>query len=231
MRDDVKTKAKSLLRRAGLAGAPRPVLACLCAAAILLLGFALWRFWPAGPASAGQDFSVEIQGESQGELSPDAAEDDRDDRDSLLSVDVEGAVRNPGLYEMAAGSRVGDAVDAAGGMTKRAQRGAVNLAAVLEDGQLVLIPAKSKNAAATSGQESGAGAGSASAGVAGSSTVNVNTASAEELQQLSGIGESLSQRIVDYRQANGPFSSIDELANVSGIGEARLAAIRDQISV
>lgn len=229
MRDDVKTKAKSLLRRAGLAGAPRPVLACLCAAAILLLGFALWRFWPAGPASAGQDFSVEIQGKSQGEFGTDAAKDGRDDRDSLLSVDVEGAVRNPGLYEMAAGSRVGDAVDAAGGMTKRAQRGAVNLAAVLEDGQLVLIPAKSKNAAATSGQESGAG--SASAGAAGSSTVNVNTASAEELQQLNGIGESLSQRIVDYRQANGPFSSIDELANVSGIGEARLAAIRDQISV
>ena len=229
MRDDVKTRAKSLLRRAGLAGAPRPVLVCLCAAAILLLGFALWRFWPAGLASAGQDFSVEIQGESQSESSADAAKDSRDDHDTLLSVDVEGAVKNPGLYELSLGSRVGDAVEAAGGMTKRAQRGAVNLAAALEDGQLVLIPSKSKNPAAVKGQ--GSADGVSDTAPASSSTININTASAAELQQLSGIGESLSQRIVDYRQANGPFSSVDELANVSGIGEARLAAIRDQISV
>lgn len=228
MRDDVKTRAKSLLRRAGLAGAPKPVLACLCAAAILLLGFALWRFWPAGPASAGQDFSVEIQGESQGGADAETAAGAQKDSDSLLSVDVEGAVRSPGLYELALGSRVGDAVEAAGGMTKHALRGSVNLAAALEDGQLVLIPVKSKKTDEPSA--GGLSTGNASA-APGSSTVNINTASATELQQLSGIGESLSQRIVDYRQANGPFSSVDELANVSGIGEARLAAIRDQISV
>lgn len=229
-RDEAKLRAKSLLRRAGLAEAPKPVLVCLIAVAILFLGFALWRFWPAGPASVGQDFSVEIGSESQGdsEGSSDFSKDS-DDNEVSLSIDVEGAVKNPGLYELPQGSRIGDAVDVAGGMTKHAQRGAVNLASMLEDGQLVLIPAKSEGTGSTAGQADNASA--ASSGEASSPAININTASATELQQLSGIGESLSQRIVDYRQANGAFSSIDELANVSGIGEARLAAIRDQIFV
>ncbi len=231
MNADSKLKVRSLLRRAGLVDTPKPVLACLCVVAFLLLGFALWRFWPAGPASAGQDFSVDIQagqaagGDASQELSgaPESS--------VAISVDVEGAVKRPGLYELLAGSRVGDAIEAAGGMTKKAARGAVNLAALVEDGQQVVVPKK--------GGDSGGGAApqsSGSASVLGSSTdasskVNINTASAAQLQQLPGIGELLSQRIVDYRQANGSFASVDDLAKVSGIGDTRLASIRNLICV
>ena len=140
-------------------------------------------------------------------------------------------MKRPGLYELLAGSRVGDAIEAAGGMTKKAARGAVNLAALVEDGQQVVVPKK--------GGDSGGGAApqsSGSASVLGSSTdasskVNINTASAAQLQQLPGIGELLSQRIVDYRQANGSFASVDDLAKVSGIGDTRLASIRNLICV
>ena len=134
--------------------------------------------------------------------------------EQVIAVDVEGEVRHPGLYSLPAGSRAGDAVEAAGGLTKHARAGAVNLAQLLEDGQQVTIPSKKDAQAAV--QEPAADGG-AQAG-----PVNINSASAQELQQLSGIGELLSQRIVDYRSTHGPFASADELTEVPGIGEARL---------
>ena len=114
-------------------------------------------------------------------------------------------------------------VEAAGGLTKHARTGAVNLAQLLEDGQQVTIPSKKDAQAAV--QEPAAGGGEQAA------PVNINSASAQELQQLSGIGELLSQRIVDYRSAHGPFASVDELTEVPGIGEARLENLRAQICV
>lgn len=239
---DVKLKIRSLARRAGLMDTPKPVLVCLGAVSILLLCFALWRFWPAGPASAGQDFQVSIgQGSSAQEAQDDSSQagDASDVAQGKISVDVEGAVRHPGLYELDAGSRVGDAISAAGGMSKRAARGQVNLASVLEDGQQVVVPSKQDLASSgAQGSQAAKGSGSGSSGSSGGGAggdaagkININTASASELEQLSGIGESLSQRIIDYRMANGPFASVDELTNVSGIGDARLESIRAQICV
>ena len=241
MDGNVKLKLRSIARRAGLADTPKPVLACLGMVTVLLLGFALWRFWPAGPASAGHDFSVSTAYEADDASGQeDALAQDGGDAGGIetasgvICVDVEGAVRNPGLYELEAGSRVGDAVKAAGGITKKAVRGQVNLASALQDGQQVVVPSK-QDAAVSGGQAQDSAAVGVAAGGSGDGDaqgkININTASATQLQQLSGIGESLSQRIVDYRNANGAFGSVDDLTKVSGIGDARLESIRAQICV
>ena len=241
MDGNVKLKLRSIARRAGLADTPKPVLACLGVVTALLLGFALWRFWPAGPASAGHDFSVSTAYEADDASGQeDALAQDGGDAGGIetasgvICVDVEGAVRNPGLYELEAGSRVGDAVKAAGGITKKAVRGQVNLASALQDGQQVVVPSK-QDAAVSGGQAQDSAAVGVAAGGSGDGDaqgkININTASATQLQQLSGIGESLSQRIVDYRNANGAFGSVDDLTKVSGIGDARLESIRAQICV
>lgn len=231
MNADSKLKVRSLLRRAGLVDTPKPVLACLCVVAFLLLGFALWRFWPAGSASAGQDFSVDIQSEQAEDSSASEGRIEGLESSAVISVDVEGAVKHPGLYELPAGSRVGDAIEAAGGMTKKAERGAVNLAALAEDGQQIMVPKKGGDSGGSAALQGGADASTSSSSVRSPGKVNINTASAAQLQQLPGIGESLSQRIVDYREANGSFASVYDLAKVSGIGDTRLASIRNLICV
>ena len=142
---------------------------------------------------------------------------------SPLIVDVAGAVRKPGVYEFTEGDRIVDAIDAAGGSTAKASLESLNLAAPLTDGLQVLVP---KQAPA---QVPGAPPVAASGGPA--PLVDVNTASATELEELPGIGEVIAQRIVDYRTQNGPFTSVDDLLDVSGIGDAILAEIHDLVTV
>ncbi|WP_313813794.1 ComEA family DNA-binding protein [Glutamicibacter sp.] len=132
---------------------------------------------------------------------------------AALTVHVVGAVKKPGVYQLAAGSRIVDAIAAAGGMTKRAVPERLNLAALLVDGQQVVLP----GATATGGQ--GADAASESSG----GKVSLNTADADALQELPGIGPSLAQRIIDFRTKNGPFTSVADLDAVSGIGPSILA--------
>lgn len=131
-----------------------------------------------------------------------------------LVVDVAGAVARPGLYHLDAGTRIADAVAAAGGASAKADMTLVNLAAPLADGEQVLVPQRG-TAAAPSG-----GAPSASA------PVDLNTASADELDALPGIGPTTAQKIIDYRQANGPFRSVDDLEAVPGIGPSKLAQLK-----
>jgi len=125
-------------------------------------------------------------------------------------VHVTGAVKKPGVIRLPAGSRVDDAIDAAGGAKSDKALATVNLARVLVDGEQIVV-----------------GAVQGAPGSGGSATgVNLNQASASDLEALPGIGPVLAQRIVDWRTANGPFRSIDELGEVSGIGDALLAQIR-----
>jgi competence protein ComEA len=141
-----------------------------------------------------------------------------------LIVDVAGAVRRPGVYEFGEGDRVIDAIRAAGGATPKASLDALNLAAPLADGVQILVPVVAPAAAPPPG--SGAVAGATPAAL-----VNVNTASATDLETLPGIGEVIAQRIVDYRTQNGPFAAVDDLLDVSGIGDAILGDIRDLVTV
>lgn len=146
-------------------------------------------------------------------------------------VDVDGAVVRPGVYRLKDGARVSQAIDAAGGLTVEADVTGLNRASKITDGQKIYVPTvgEQQATAAVGGAESSAaatlGAGSSSG------LVNINTASAAELQTLSGIGPSMAQSIIDERTKNGAFASVDDLMRVSGIGEKKLAKIKDCICV
>jgi competence protein ComEA len=142
-------------------------------------------------------------------------------------VDVAGAVRRPGVYKLPASARVVDAIDRAGGARRRADLAAINLAAKVEDGRQVLVPLRGAAAAAAGG-----GGGSVAApGVAPGQPLDLNTATADQLDQLDGIGPGMAAAILKYRQDHGGFGSVEELGEVPGIGEKRLASLREQVRV
>lgn len=129
-------------------------------------------------------------------------------------VDVAGAVARPGLYHLPQGSRVADAVARAGGLTRRAERTAVNLAAPISDGEQVLVA------------ERGSSAGGNSPGTGSTNPVSLSSASVEELDTLPGVGPVTAQKIVAYRQEHGPFTSVEALDAIPGIGPARIADLK-----
>lgn len=146
-----------------------------------------------------------------------------------IVVHVSGAVRQPGVYALPPGSRVGAAVDAAGGFTAQAQGEGLNLAALLEDGARLEVPVR-PTAAESSSPGPASTAAPASTPSAGSK-INLNSASQQELESLPRIGPALAQRILEYRQQYGPFTEIDEIKAVEGIGEGIFAEIKDLITV
>lgn len=136
-------------------------------------------------------------------------------------VHVSGAVAAPGLYVLASGSRVADAISAAGGFGDNADTAAVNLARPLSDGEqlVVLELGQAPPAGAAGGESTGGG------------PINLNTAGVEQLDELPRVGPAIAQRIVDWREQNGPFTSVDDLLGVPGIGEKMLAGLRDLVTV
>ena len=147
-------------------------------------------------------------------------------RGADVLVQVAGEVAQPGVYSVPAGSRVNDAVARAGGLTRRADQAGVNLVARVQDGQQVLVPRRGAGGAAVgAGAAGGIGAGASSAG-----PISLSSASVAQLDTLDGIGPTLAQRIVEYRQAHGGFSSVDQLRQVQGIGDKRFAALRKAVT-
>ena len=145
-------------------------------------------------------------------------------------VHIDGAVVAPGVYELTgAHPRVNDAVMAAGGLAEDADTSALNLAAVLSDGEKIHVPRKGE--AVATGQVSSGAASRPDAGASSSGVININTATAEELDSLPGIGPSTAAAIVEDRERNGPFSSPEDLVRVSGIGEGKFSKLKDQIRV
>jgi competence protein ComEA len=142
---------------------------------------------------------------------------------TVVVVDVVGAVRRPGLYRLAQGARIADAVSRAGGVTRKADLALINLAAPLADGEQVVVPRRGTGAFAS---PSGAG----SPGAASSGPVHLSTATEEQLDALPGIGPVTAQKILDYRQQHGAFTSVDELDAVPGIGPARLDQLKDLVA-
>ncbi len=137
-------------------------------------------------------------------------------------VDVAGAVRRPGLYRLRQGSRIADAIARAGGVTARAEPDLVNLAAPLADGEQVLVP---RHAAPGAGGSATAAA-PAGQGVSPTAPVSLNSATAEQLDALPGVGPVTAQKIIAYRAEHGPFTSVDQLDAIPGIGPARIENLR-----
>jgi competence protein ComEA len=181
----------------------RALAIALCGAVALLLGV---RHLAAARAPAGAPV---VAPALQAEPAP-----------KILIVHVVGAVRRPGLYRLADGSRVADAVRRAGGSTRRADLSLINLAAPIADGLQVVVPRRQPAAAAASG----------TAGATPAGPVHLNTATLEELDALPGVGPVTAQKILDYRQQNGGFTSADDLDAVPGIGPARLENLRELVA-
>jgi competence protein ComEA len=145
-----------------------------------------------------------------------------------VAVHVAGAVRRPGVYRLPAGSRALDAVERAGGATRRADLDAVNLAALVVDGERIVVPRKPPPGVAAAG---GGAAGSADAGAsAPPAIVHLNGATVEALDALPGVGPALAERIVAFGRENGGFRSVDDLQEVPGIGPVRLEALRGLVA-
>ncbi len=156
-------------------------------------------------------------------------------RDGSATVHVVGAVRRPGVYRLRLGQRVEDAIRRAGGANGATDLQAINLAAKIADGQQVVVPRR----AATGGGGAAAGGGATvdggalGGGAAGGAAapINLNSATAEQLDTLDGVGPATAQKILEYRTQHGGFASVDDLAQVSGIGPKKLEALKAQVTV
>lgn len=207
-----------------------PRTAGIALGALLLVGGAV------ALRSAGQPTGEPVAVEEPAVTAPAAAQGDAEPgptpaEEATVWVHVVGEVASPGVVPMPAGSRVADAVAAAGGALPGADLTALNLAAVVQDGAQIRVPAPGEEPVVV--DEAGGGAGAGGGGPAGAAggAVDVNTAGGAELQTLPGIGPVLAERIVAWREANGPFASVDALLDVSGIGPAVLGQIRDLVRV
>jgi competence protein ComEA len=186
--------------------------------AAVLGAAALWRLSGAGGGSGGGE-PVRV------ERSPGAATEapTRARGGGRIYVHVAGAVRRPGLVGVPRGSRVAAAVERAGGPAARADLTGVNLAARVEDGQQVVVPVAGALPGATAGGAPGGGT------AAAVPKPSLGTATAEQLDEIDGIGPTLAERIVEYRAENGGFGTMEELQEVEGIGEKRFETLREAL--
>lgn len=170
---------------------------------------------------------------------------DKEMQQAMIYVDVCGAVANPGVFQLAAGSRVFQAIEAAGGYLPEAALTCVNRAGVLTDGQQLYILTQeemerqgldpAEMAGASDGQMNGSAGTGQNAGLTvqaqQDNRININTADEAQLTTLTGIGATRAQAIISYRQENGPFAVIEDIMNVQGIKEGTFAKIKDEIVV
>ena len=201
------------------------IVICAC------LGLALGGFFLLKPTSQTSVKETNLQAEvaavskdSSSEKEIKKEEKDESAEQDLITVDVKGAVKSPGIYDLPVGSRVHDAVQKAGGLTDEADSKSLNLAQKVSDEALVYVPTKGEEAASQQ----------ATSGTTPSSSkekkVNLNKASLEELKQVKGLGGKRAQDIIDHREANGKFKSVDELKKVSGIGAKTIEKLKDYVT-
>lgn len=141
----------------------------------------------------------------------------------LITVDVKGAVKTPGIYDLPVGSRINDAVQKAGGLTDNADSKSINLAQKISDEALVYVPTK--------GEDTSQATQSNVSNSKENKKVNLNKASLEELKQVKGLGAKRAQDIIEHRESNGKFKSVDELKKVSGIGAKTIEKLKEYVTV
>ena len=197
-----------------------------------VLGLALGGFFLLKPTSQKPVTETNLQAEvsavskdSSSEKEVKKEEKDESPEQDLITVDVKGAVKSPGIYDLPVGSRVHDAVQKAGGLKEEADSKSLNLAQKVSDEALVYVPTKGEEAAS---QQAASGT---TPSTSKEKKVNLNKASLEELKQVKGLGGKRAQDIIDHREANGKFKSVDELKKVSGIGAKTIEKLKDYVTV
>ena len=224
LRDAVADRLPATLRGAAVAPSRRAV-AGLALVALAVVAATGWLALRNGPQPTAVGTVARSLPSSTASAGPAKA----------LLVDVAGKVRRPGVVSLPLGSRVADALRAAGGVRPGVDIGLLNLARPLTDGEQVIVglavPGAGPAVAGTGTGPPASGAGSGGAGSAAGSPVNLNLATTADLDGLPGVGPVLAQRIVDWRTAHGPFTSVDQLREVSGIGDRRFQDLKDLVRV
>ena len=157
-----------------------------------------------------------------------------DEKEDMMAVHITGEVKKSGVVKIKEGSRIEDIIEAAGGLTENADITNVNLAFVVEDGMKIRIPSVNEEKTDEDYITEDSGKGviiSDDINSISNSIININTASESELEQLPGIGPSISSRIVEYRNKNGKFKSIEDIKKVTGVGDSKFEKIKDLIKV
>ena len=191
---------------------------------LLVGGFFLLKPSPQTPVKE-TNLQAEVAAVSKDSVSENEVKKEEPVEQDLITVDVKGAVKAPGIYDLPVGSRVNDAVQKAGGLTEQADSKSLNLAQKVSDEALVYVPTKGEEAAS---QQTTSGTASSTSK---EKKVNLNKASLEELKQVKGLGGKRAQDIIDHREANGKFKSVDELKKVSGIGAKTIEKLKDYVTV
>ncbi|WSJ88028.1 ComEA family DNA-binding protein [Streptomyces sp. NBC_01304] len=222
-------------------GLERGSLVALAAVLVLAAGFAVQHFWSGRPQAVRAPEVVRGSGAGAGagDMAAAGAGSEAGDAPSSVAagpgvgggpgdrivVDIGGKVRRPGIHRLPPGSRVEDALRAAGGVRSGTDLRGINRARVLVDGEQVVVGAAPGAAPPVAGSGSGSGAGAGPAG----GVVGLNSATAEQLDTLPGVGPVLAQHIIDYRTEHGGFRSVEELRQVNGIGDRRFADLRNAV--
>lgn len=193
---------------------------------LLVGGFFLLKPAPQTPGKE-MNLQAEVAAVSKDSSTEKEVKEEKEEpvEQDLITVDVKGAVKAPGIYDLPVGSRVNDAVQKAGGLTEQADSKSLNLAQKVSDEALVYVPTKGEESAS---EKTGSGAPSSTSK---DKKVNLNKASLEELKQVKGLGGKRAQDIIDHRETNGKFKSVDELKKVSGIGAKTIEKLKDYVTV
>ncbi|OSP40790.1 DNA-binding protein [Streptomyces sp. 13-12-16] len=217
-------------------GMERRSVVALSVLLVVAVGFAVQHFWtgrtqpvraPEVVRAAAVPHGEHVKGAPKGEAAPDAVVKPGGSGPAApgIVVDVSGKVRDPGIHRLPAGSRVEDALRAAGGVRPGTRTDTLNRARFLVDGEQVVVGGPAPAGAAPGGTPGTAG----TAGTGPTAPVSLNTATPDQLDTLPGVGPVLAQHIVDYRTRNGGFRSVDELREVNGIGDRRFAELRNLV--
>jgi competence protein ComEA len=216
-------------------GVERRSVVALAVLLVVAAGFAVQHFW-AGRTQAvrAPEVVAAPYGGQRAEAEPDASAGAPNAAGTAVAeivVDVSGKVREPGIHRLPAGSRVADALRAAGGVRPGTDTVGLNRARFLVDGEQVVVGAPAVPGAGAAGTAAGGSAGSPGAvpGAGPAAPVSLNTATVDQLDTLPGVGPVLAQHILDYRTQHGGFRSVDELREVNGIGERRFADLRNLV--
>jgi len=211
---------------------------------ILIIGFYIWKQSSSLDYSDLDDYNI-----MENSTTTDNAEPELSTDNSLIVIHITGCILNQGIIKVNEGSRIADAIDAAGGLTKDADMSKINLAYMIEDGQKIYVPSiydistvSENNPIAEEYVSSEPGDNVVIDSIPSTSSttskkdstktglVNINTATQTELETLSGIGPSTASKIIEYRNSNGSFNSVEDIKNVSGIGDAKYENIKNNIT-